>query len=47
MSYDGLFTTASSCEPFFEAVGVVEGSATVVVFFGLSSLMTHKYRGSQ
>jgi hypothetical protein len=37
MSCDGLFTTASSCEPFFGAVGVVEGSTIVVVFFGLSS----------
>jgi hypothetical protein len=43
MSYDGLFTTVSFCKPFFGAVGVVEGSTTVVVFFGLSSSLEENH----
>jgi hypothetical protein len=43
MSSDGLSITVSSCEPFFEAVGVVEGRTTVVAFFGLSSSLKENH----
>jgi hypothetical protein len=43
MSYDELFTTVSSCKPFFGAVGVIKGSTTVVVFFGLTSSLEENH----
>jgi hypothetical protein len=47
MSYDGLSTTVSSCEPFFGAVVVVEGRTTVVVSFSLSSSLKENHSSSR